>query len=65
MRSCRSGKVKRFFLWSAEKAQHPWVERLDPSAIDLGAGKRQFYSGGVYDPGYRITVPPDGELPNV
>jgi len=65
LQTCRSAKVKRFFLWSAESAQHPWFSRLNLSGIDLGAGKRQFYSGGVYDPRYRITVPPGEELPRV
>ena len=65
LETCQSVKVKRLFLWSAEYAQHPWFARLDPLNIDLGAGKRQLYSGGVYSAKYRITVPPGEELPRV
>ena len=33
-------KVKRLFLYMAEKANHEWFGRLDRSRIRLGAGKR-------------------------
>jgi len=65
LESCRSAKVKRFFLWSAEDAQHPWLVQLDTSRIDLGRGKRQLYEGGVLNVKYGITVPPSEELPSV
>lgn len=55
---CTSVKVKRLFLWSAERAEHAWVDRLDPTQVDIGSGKRQLYKGGVLDPKYAITVPP-------
>jgi len=65
LETCKSVKVKRFFLWSAENAQHPWFPRLDLSRLSLGTGKRQVYERGVYDPHYKITVPRDEELPSV
>ena len=56
---CRSVKVKRLFLWFAERHAHPWLERLDRDGIDLGTGKRILVRGGKLDPKYRITVPED------
>ena len=54
---CRSVKVKRLFLWFAERHGHPWLERLDRGGIDLGKGKRMLVRGGKLDPTYQITVP--------
>lgn len=65
LESCRSAKVKRFFLWAAEHCDHPWLSRVDTSSIDLGAGKRSLYPGGTFSSKYRITVPDTGDLPNV
>jgi hypothetical protein len=62
---CRSTKVKRLFLWSAETVGHAWFGRLDLSRIDLGKGKRQIYKGGQLDQKYQITVPSPEVLPNV
>ena len=62
--NCRSVKVKRLFLWSAEMVGHVWFGRLDPSQVDLGKGKRQLYKGGRLDPKYQITVPKREELPS-
>lgn len=57
LEACSSVKVKRLFLYLAEKAGHDWFNRLDLETIDLGAGKRSLAIGGVYIPKYRITVP--------
>lgn len=54
---CRSVKVKRLFLWFAERHNHPWLKQLDRKGIDLGAGKRVLARGGKLDPRYQITVP--------
>ena len=54
---CRSVKVKRLFLWFAERHNHPWLKLLDRQGIDLGAGKRVLARGGKLDPKYQITVP--------
>ena len=56
---CRSVKVKRLFLWFAERHGHPWLERLDHDGIDLGKGKRMLVRGGKLDAKYQITVPKD------
>lgn len=54
---CRSVKVKRLFLWLAERHNHGWLKHLDRSAIDLGKGKRMLARGGKLDTKYQITVP--------
>ena len=56
---CRSVKVKRLFLWFAERHGHQWVGGLDISGVDLGSGKRALVRGGKLDAKYKITVPAD------
>ena len=56
---CRSIKVKRLFLWFAERHGHAWLKKLDRNAIDLGRGKRMLVRGGTLDTKYGITVPGD------
>lgn len=58
LEACRSVRVKRYFLWSAETSGHAWFKKIDQDRVDLGSGKRQLFKGGVYDAKYRITVPP-------
>jgi Transcriptional regulator, AbiEi antitoxin, Type IV TA system/Transcriptional regulator, AbiEi antitoxin N-terminal domain len=55
--ACRSVKVKRMFLWFAERHQHPWLKNLDRKGIDLGHGKRMLMRGGKLDKTFNITVP--------
>ncbi len=50
-------KVKRLFLYLAEKSGHEWFNYLDLSNIDLGTGKRKIVDNGVLDEKYKITVP--------
>ena len=54
---CNSVKVKRLFLYLAEKIGHEWFNYLDVSRIDLGTGKRQVVDDGALDEKYQITVP--------
>jgi hypothetical protein len=54
---CRSVKVKRLFLWFAERRHYPWLKQLDRAEIDLGTGKRMLQRGGKLDPKFNITVP--------
>ena len=56
---CRSIRVKRLFLWFADRHRHAWLRRLDRSGIDLGSGKRMLVRGGKLDSKYLITVPRD------
>lgn len=65
LETCTSIKVKRLFLFLAEKANHSWVKHLNIEKIDLGSGKRSIVKNGVYNPKYKITVPAElvnGEL---
>ncbi len=57
LQECRSVKVKRLFLWFADRHRHAWSERLDRRGIDLGSGKRMLVRGGRLDSTYLITVP--------
>jgi len=56
---CRSIKVKRLFMYMAERQDHSWVSNLDISKIDIGKGKRMIVPNGKYDRKYLITVPRD------
>ena len=62
LEECRSVKVKRLFLFMAEKAHHAWFGALNLDKIDLGSGKRVIAKRGVYDKKYQITIP--AELKN-
>lgn len=57
LESCASIKVKRLFLFIADRQQQPWFKRLDISKIDLGHGKRSIVKGGALNKKYGITVP--------
>tara|TARA_B100001248_G_scaffold203924_1_gene158092 strand:+ start:1733 stop:2506 length:774 start_codon:yes stop_codon:yes gene_type:complete len=57
LEACTSIKVKRLFLYMAEKQNHQWFKRISLENIDLGKGDRQIIKGGQLDPKYRITVP--------
>jgi len=54
---CRSIKVKRLFMYMAEKQGHSWASQLEPLKIDFGKGKRMIVPNGKYDRKYSITVP--------
>lgn len=57
LEQCSSVKVKRLFLYMAEKAGQDWLNDLDISKFDLGAGARTLTKGGVYVSRYGLTVP--------
>lgn len=55
-------KVKRLFLWLAERNHSPWLKRIDQQKFSieggqLGSGKRVIAKGGKLDRKYLITVP--------
>ena len=56
LEACTSVKVKRLFLFLADKTGHGWLNYLDVDKINLGKGKRSIVKGGVYIPKYQITV---------
>lgn len=56
LEKCSSIKVKRLFLYMAERAGHAWLKRLDLSKINLGNGVREIIKGGTLDKKYNIIV---------
>ena len=57
LEKCSSVKVKRLFLYMANKVNHDWLKFIDLTNIDLGKGKRSLVKHGVYDSKYAITIP--------
>ena len=57
LEECSSVKVKRLFLYMAEKSGHQWFKALNLDTIDLGSGKRSLAEGGKYIGKYQITIP--------
>jgi len=57
LEQCTSIKVKRLFLYMAEKSNHNWFKYIDAEKIDTGKGKRSLVKNGVYIVEYGITVP--------
>ena len=57
LEDCRNVKVKRLFLFFADRHPHAWLKRLDRSTITLGDGKRMLVRGGKLNKTYQITVP--------
>lgn len=59
-----SVKVKRLFLFFADRHRHPWLAHLKRDKITLGKGKRVLAKAGRLDPAYQITVPEElGAIP--
>ncbi len=56
LEQCTSVKVKRLFMFLAEKADHGWVKYLDLKKVNFGKGKRAIVKNGSYVPKYQITV---------
>lgn len=54
--SCKSIKVKRLFLFFADRHQHGWFKKMNHAKIDIGRGKRAIVKGGSFDKKYMITV---------
>lgn len=55
--ACTSIKVKRLFLFLADKQRHAWFSRVDATKLDLGRGDRSLAKGGVYVAKYRLVLP--------
>jgi hypothetical protein len=56
LEQCTSVKVKRLFMYMAEKTKHDWVNYINLEKIDFGKGKRSLVKNGIYIPKYKITV---------
>lgn len=57
LEQCNNVKVKRLFLWFAERHNYTWLQKLDVEKIDIGSGNRVLVKGGKLDKKYKITVP--------
>jgi len=57
LEQCTSIKVKRLFLYMAEKTKHEWFNYINQEKVDMGKGKRSLVKEGVYISKYAITVP--------
>lgn len=59
---CTSVKVKRLFLYLADKSGHEWFNHLNIDRINLGQGNRALVSNGVYISKYKLMVPKELEV---
>ena len=59
LEACNSIKVKRLFLFMADKANLPVLKYLDQRAIHLGSGTREVVRDGVYDARFGLMLPKD------
>lgn len=57
LENCKSIKVKRLFLYFAEKAGHSWFKYINTEKIDLGSGNRSLVRAGVLVSKYQLVVP--------
>jgi len=62
LEECNNVKVRRLFLWFAERHQHAWFKKVDTERFTmdsglLGSGKRMLAKNGKLDIKYLITVP--------
>jgi len=57
LETCNSVKVKRLFLFMADRSEHSWFKELDLKKINLGSGKRMIVKNGVMDNKFLITYP--------
>lgn len=57
LEKCTSIKVKRLFLYMAEKAQLPAMKHIELKKIDVGTGDRSIVKNGVYDSKYGLVLP--------
>ncbi|MEA1876823.1 MAG: type IV toxin-antitoxin system AbiEi family antitoxin [Bacteroidota bacterium] len=55
--NCSSIKVKRLFLYMAEKVNHQWFQFLKTDNFNLGKGNRMLAENGVYCAKYLISIP--------
>jgi hypothetical protein len=61
LEQCTSVKVKRLFLYLADRSGHTWFKHLNLEQVDLGKGNRSLVKNGVYIKKYKITVPKEME----
>ncbi len=52
-----SQKVKRIFLYMAEKAGHYWIDLINKDTLGITNSKLQLVENGTYVSKYKITIP--------
>ncbi|MCF8707156.1 type IV toxin-antitoxin system AbiEi family antitoxin [Rhizorhapis sp. SPR117] len=57
LEACTSVKVRRLFLYLAERADLPVMRHVKVDQIDLGSGDRSLAKMGRYVPKYRLLLP--------
>ena len=57
LQACTSQKVKRLFLYMAEKAGHPWFKALRLDSIEIGTSRLMAVPTGKYIAKYNMTIP--------
>jgi hypothetical protein len=57
LEECKSVKVKRLFLYFAERAGHSWFKYINTKPIDLGNGARSLVNEGAFVPKYQLVLP--------
>jgi hypothetical protein len=57
LENCSSIRVKRLFLYMAQKASLPVLDHMQLNAVDLGVGDRAIVKNGVYNSAYKISIP--------
>lgn len=57
LESCTSQKVKRLFVYMAEKAAHPWFKALKLDSVTLGTSRYMIVPTGKYIAKYNMTIP--------
>ena len=56
LEACTSNKVKRLFLYMAEKANHPWFRALKLDSINLGTSRLMATPTGRFINKYKMTI---------
>lgn len=57
LEECKSIKVKRLFLYFAERAGHSWFKYIDQTKINLGSGNRSLADNGILVAKYNLVLP--------
>lgn len=56
LETCTSQKVKRLFLYMAEKANHPWFKALRAEDVNIGTSRLMVTTTGKYINKYNMTI---------
>jgi len=57
LEQCKSVKVKRLFLYFAERIGHKWFKYINTGVVDLGSGVRSLFQEGAFVSKYQLILP--------